>query len=57
MGYQVVLLSDATATFDKIGINGEIFDAELIHQTALASLNVEFAEVIDSKTFFEKYHF
>lgn len=31
MGYQVYLVSDATATFDKVGINGEKFDAELIH--------------------------
>lgn len=57
MGYRVALLSDATATFDKTGINGEMFDAELIHQTTLASLNGEFAEVMDSKTFFEKYRF
>ncbi|XXQ67882.1 cysteine hydrolase family protein [Neisseriaceae bacterium B1] len=48
LGYQVYVLADATATFDKIGINGEKFDAELIHQTALASLNGEFANVINS---------
>ncbi len=47
-GYEVQLISDATATFDRIGINGEKFDAETIHQTALASLNEEFAEVIDT---------
>lgn len=54
MGYDVYLISDATATFDKVGINGEKFDAELIHQTALASLNGEFASVIDSKALFDK---
>lgn len=53
MGYQVYLVSDATATFDKIGINGEKFDAELIHQTALASLHQEFAEVVDSDMIFK----
>jgi len=52
-GYDVQLISDATATFDRKGINGEKFDAELIHQTALASLNEEFAEVIDTKTLLE----
>lgn len=53
MGYSVYLVSDATATFDKVGINGEMFEAELIHQTALASLNHEFAQVVDSETIFK----
>lgn len=47
-GFEVYLISDATATFDRKGLNGEVFEAELIHQTALASLNEEFAQVIDS---------
>lgn len=46
-GFEVYLISDATATFDRKGLNGEVFDAELIHQTALASLNEEFATVLD----------
>ncbi|MCE7993179.1 MAG: cysteine hydrolase [Roseivirga sp.] len=46
-GFQVYLISDATATFDRKGLNGELFEAELVHQTALASLNEEFARVID----------
>jgi len=45
-GYDNLLIADATATFDRIGINGEKFDSELIHQTSLASLNNEFAKVI-----------
>jgi len=48
LGYDVLLISDATATFDRIGINGQRFDSETIHQTALASLNNEFAKVIDT---------
>lgn len=47
-GYTTYLISDATATFSKKGINGEDFPAELIHQTALASLNDEFAQVVTS---------
>lgn len=47
-GYTTYLISDATATFSKKGINGEDFSAELIHQTALASLNAEFAQVVTS---------
>jgi nicotinamidase-related amidase len=45
-GYTTYLISDATATFNKKGINGKDFSAEVIHQTALASLNEEFAEVV-----------
>lgn len=48
-GYEVQLVADATATFGRKGINGQQFDAETIHQTALASLNEEFAEVIDTE--------
>ena len=48
-GYNVYLVSDATATFNKKGLNGEEFSAELIHQTALGSLNEEFAQVVDSE--------
>jgi len=46
LGYETFLVAAATATFDKKGINGQIFPAELIHQTALASLHKEFATVI-----------
>ncbi|NHW59184.1 isochorismatase family protein, partial [Escherichia coli] len=41
-GYETYLISDATATFDRVGINGEKYDSELIHQTTLANLNEEF---------------
>jgi nicotinamidase-related amidase len=46
LGYKTFLVADATATFNKKGISGENFPAELIHQTALASLDKEFATVI-----------
>ena len=49
LGFDALLISDATATFDREGVNGEKFSAEMIHQTTLANLNVEFAEVIDTK--------
>ena len=54
-GFDVLLVSDATAAFDRIGINGELFNAEIIHQTALASLNNEFAKVVDTKKLLELY--
>lgn len=46
LGYKTILVSDATATFDRVGVNGEKFDSELIHQTTLANLNGEFAKVL-----------
>ncbi len=52
-GFDTYLISDATATFDRIGINGEKFSAEIIHQTALANLNIDFAKVIDTKELLE----
>jgi nicotinamidase-related amidase len=45
-GYDTYLVSDATATFNKKGIDGQNYSAELIHETALASLNNEFATVV-----------
>lgn len=45
-GYDTFIVSDATATFNKKGLEGQNFSAELIHETALASLNGEFATVV-----------
>jgi nicotinamidase-related amidase len=44
-GYNTYLIADAIATFDRIGINGEQFSSEMIHQTSLASLNEEFCTI------------
>jgi nicotinamidase-related amidase len=48
-GYNTYLIADATATFGKKGIDGEYYDGETIHKTALASINEEFATVINTK--------
>ena len=48
-GYDTFLVSDATATFNKKGLDGQNFSAELIHETALASLNEEFATVVTTE--------
>jgi hypothetical protein len=48
LGFDTWLVADATATFNKKGLNGEYFPAELIHRTALASLQNEFATVVDT---------
>jgi|SRR6185503_17453854 len=46
LGFDTFLVSDATATFNKKGLEGQNYPAELIHETALASLNEEFATIV-----------
>ena len=55
LGFNVTLISDATAAFDKKGINGEQFSAELAHSIALANLKDEFAKVIDTEAYLEEF--
>ena len=45
-GFNTFLVSDATATFDKVGVDGKRYAAEMMHETALASLHNEFATVL-----------
>ncbi len=45
-GFDTFIVSDATATFNKKGLEGQNYSAELIHEFALASLNDEFAAVV-----------
>lgn len=45
LGFTVVVGSDVTATFDR-SFDGDLFAADLIHRTALAQLNREFATVV-----------
>ena len=46
LGFDTFIVTDATATFNKKGLQGQNYTAELIHETALASLNGEFATVV-----------
>ena len=46
LGYETFLVADATATFNKKGLDGQNYSAGLIHETALASLNKEFATIV-----------
>jgi nicotinamidase-related amidase len=45
LGFDVTLVSDATATFDRKGHDGAYHSAEEIHAIHLASLNNEFCTV------------
>jgi len=49
LGFDTFLVSDATATFNKKGVEGQNYPAELIHETALASLNDEFARIVTTE--------
>jgi nicotinamidase-related amidase len=53
-GYDTFIVSDATATFDRVGANGKKYAAEIIHETALASLHHEFATVIETDALLKK---
>nr|WP_246308209.1 cysteine hydrolase family protein [Halobaculum salinum] len=44
LGFEPTVVSDATATHER-GLDGETFDADTVHRTALAHLAGEFAEV------------
>lgn len=48
LGFRVAFVSDATATFARSAPSGRTFTAAEIHETALASLAGEFAEVLDT---------
>ncbi len=45
LGFKVTLVSDATATFDRLGPDGIEYSADDIHKIHLASLNEEFCVV------------
>lgn len=49
LGFDTFLVSDATATFNKKGPEGQNYPAGLIHKTALASLNGEFARIVTTE--------
>jgi nicotinamidase-related amidase len=46
LGFEVLLVSDGTATFNRDSYNGKHYTAEEIHESALASLHDEFATVV-----------
>ena len=50
LGFNVTLVSDATAAFDKIGVDGKRLSADIIHNATLANLKDEFAKVMNTTT-------
>lgn len=48
LDFETYLVSDATATFDRIALDGRNRPAEEVHAAALSDLDGEFATVIDT---------
>ena len=48
LGFETWYVGDACVTFDREGPDGEVFPADLIHRTSLASLHDEFADVVST---------
>ncbi|MEM7208495.1 MAG: cysteine hydrolase family protein [Pseudomonadota bacterium] len=48
LGFNVRLVGNATATFERIGHNGKYYSADEMHEINLASLNGEFCTVVTS---------
>jgi nicotinamidase-related amidase len=45
LGFNTVLVRDATWTYDRVGVDGETYTAEQVHAMTLSNLNEEFVEV------------
>ena len=48
MGFDTYLAHDACATSNRIGLNGEDYDPELVHALSIASLHREFCTAIST---------
>jgi nicotinamidase-related amidase len=46
LGFNAFIVSDATATFERVGPDARHYTAQQMHDTALASLHREFATVV-----------
>ena len=50
LGFDTYVVSDATATFDRTGPDGKLYEADEIHDLSLVSLHNEFAKVVDTNS-------
>ena len=48
LGFDTYVVSDATAAFDRAGLDGRVRPAAEVHASALSDLDGEFAAVIDT---------
>jgi nicotinamidase-related amidase len=54
LGFEVLYVSDALWTLDKFMPDGTRVPAQLVHDVNIASLNGEFAEIIDAEQLLER---
>lgn len=54
LGFNVILISDATATFDREDHEGKHYSGDSIHMAHLASLRGEFCQVISTDKFLQQ---
>lgn len=45
LGFRTTVVSDATASFDKVGVDGTKYSSTLIHQVSLSNLKDEYASI------------
>jgi len=48
LGFQTFLVTDATATFDRAGVDGRMRPAAEVHEAALSDLQDEFATLVNT---------
>ena len=46
LGIDAFVVADATACFDKVGIDGKKYSSEMVHQLSLANINGEYASIL-----------
>lgn len=49
LGIETVVVSDATACFDKIASNGVKYESQMVHQLSLANLKDEYASIMTTE--------
>ena len=49
LGFSMTVVSDATATFERVDYAGQHYTAQIIHDVQLASLYQEFADVVSTQ--------
>ena len=54
LGYNTYVVSDATATFDKVDFHGALRQAEEVHALSLANLQGEYATIVSTSEVLER---
>lgn len=55
-GFDVFLVENATATFDRVGLDGKLRLAAEVHAAALSDLSEEFATIVSTDDILQRLH-